>query len=532
MSSQLAFSMTETETSTTKRRVSPLGWLAVLLGAALMGYLIYYNIAHLHEGHAGGAHHEAPPLWGIGILPFIALLGCIAILPLLPATHHWWESNLNRLGVALACGGAALVYYFFAEGPQQILPVLNHAVPAEYVPFIVLLFSLYVISGGICLKGDLAAHPSTNTAFLAFGALIASFIGTTGASMLLIRPLLQTNSERKHVVHTVVFFIFLVSNIGGCLLPIGDPPLFLGYLRGVAFFWTFHLVVEWAICCGVLLVIYFLLDTWFYRREKPRDIRRDETEKRPLRVTGGINILWLAGIVACVATISHEKEFLGTGWTPFPFLREVLMLGFVGISLLTTPKGAREDNQFNYAAILEVAALFIGIFIAMQVPIDVLRVYGPNLGLTQPWHFFWATGSLSSFLDNAPTYVVFFETAASFEETRLPETVIREPLLVGISLGAVFMGAMTYIGNGPNFMVKAIAEQSGVRMPSFFGYMFKYSIPMLVPVFVVITMIFLTGGNAAHEPSAAGGETHAAHVESTSAPATPAVHDEPAAPGH
>ena len=530
MSSQLAISMTDPDTSTSKPRISPVGWLAILLGAVLMGYLVYYNIQQLHVGHAGGhGAHAAPPLWGIGILPFIALLGCIAILPLLPATHHWWENNLNRLGVALACGGAALVYYFFADGPQRILPVLNHAVPAEYVPFIVLLFSLYVISGGICLKGDLAAHPSTNTGFLAVGAIIASFVGTTGASMLLIRPLLQTNSERKHVVHTVVFFIFLVSNIGGCLLPIGDPPLFLGYLRGVAFFWTFHLVIEWAICCGILLIIYFLLDSYFYKKEGVFDIRRDETEKRPLRLTGWINILWLGGIVACVAMISHEKPLPGTGWTPFPFLREILMFALVGLSLLTTPKGAREDNQFNYAAILEVAALFIGIFIAMQVPIDVLRVYGPNLGLTQPWHFFWATGSLSSFLDNAPTYVVFFETAAYFEETRLPVTVIRQPLLVGISLGAVFMGAMTYIGNGPNFMVKAIAEQSGVRMPSFFGYMFKYSIPLLIPVFVIITVIFLRGGNASHEALPAAGETPAAHVESPPAHDASAV---PGAPGH
>jgi Na+/H+ antiporter NhaD/arsenite permease-like protein len=304
----------------------------------------------------------------------------------------------------------------------------------------------------------------------------------------------------------VVFFIFLVSNIGGCLLPIGDPPLFLGYLRGVAFFWTFNLWIQWAFCCGILLVIYFLLDSYFYRKEGPSELWHDETERKPLRLSGWVNVLWLGGIVACVATISHERELLGTGWTPFPFLRELIMLLLVAVSLKTTPAGAREANEFNYAAILEVAALFIGIFIAMQVPIEVLRVYGPSLGLEAPWHFFWATGSLSSFLDNAPTYVVFFETAGSLAippGVDLSATVIEPSLLVGISLGAVFMGSMTYIGNGPNFMVKAIAEQSGVKMPSFFGYMFKYSIPMLIPVFVIVTLIFLQGGTEL--PTAEGG---------------------------
>jgi Na+/H+ antiporter NhaD/arsenite permease-like protein len=532
-----------TETSPTQSPISPIGWLAILMAAVLLGYLIYYNVTHLHQGHGAPSHAEvvvegaaaghgetpghgtqtheapapaggatpdahgesdagqaqAPKLWGVGILPFILLLASIAVLPLLPMTHHWWENNLNRLWVALGCAGLTLGYYVFAKGWDSILPVLNHAVPAEYIPFIVLLFSLYVISGGISLKGDLVAHPATNTGFIAFGALIASFVGTTGASMLLIRPLLQTNSHRKHVVHTVVFFIFLVSNIGGCLLPIGDPPLFLGYLRGVAFFWTLNLWMPWAFCCCILLVVYYFLDSYYYRKEEAQDLVEDEREKQPLRLRGWINVLWLGGIVACVAMISHERELMSTGWTPFPFLRELLMLLLVGISLVTTPRGVREDNEFNYAAILEVAALFIGIFIAMQAPIEVLRVYGPSLGLVAPWHFFWATGTLSSFLDNAPTYVVFFETAGSLPlapGVDTSATIIDPGLLVGISLGAVFMGAMTYIGNGPNFMVKAIAEQSGIRMPSFFGYMFKYSIPMLIPAFVVVTLVFLYGGGS------------------------------------
>lgn len=496
-----------TEADTTKPQISPFGWFAILLATVGLGYLFYYNVTHMHVGHGEHSAAEAvlPPLWGLGALPFVVLLACIAVLPLLPATHRWWESNLNRLVAALVCAGFTLTYYLFAEGGQTLLPTLNHAVPGEYVPFMVLLFSLYVISGGISLEGDLAARPITNTGFLAFGALIASGVGTTGASMLLIRPLLQTNAQRKHSVHTVVFFIFLVSNIGGCLLPVGDPPLFLGYLRGVAFFWTLNLWLEWAACCLLLLVVYYALETYLYKKEAAADLWSDEIESKPLRLTGWVNILWLGGIVACVATISHEREFLGTGWTPFPFLRELCMLFLVALSLLTTPRGVREDNDFNYAAILEVAALFIGIFITMQVPIEVLRIYGSELGLAAPWHFFWATGSLSSFLDNAPTYVVFFETARALPIPAgmdVSATVIDPSLLVGISLGAVFMGSMTYIGNGPNFMVKAIAEQSGVRMPSFFGYMFKYSIPVLIPLFVIVTLLFLQVGGGT--PAAAG----------------------------
>jgi Na+/H+ antiporter NhaD/arsenite permease-like protein len=484
-----------------KPHLSMLGWLALLGGCAIIGYLGYYHIAHLHDAHGGEHAAHAPHYWGLGILPFIGILGSIAILPLLPWTHHWWESNLNRLGIALTCGGLTIAYYVWVHGWGSVLPMLNHAIPAEYVPFIVLLFSLYVISGGISLKGDLAAHPTTNTAFLGFGALIASFIGTTGASMLLIRPLLQTNAERRFKVHTVVFFIFLVSNIGGCLLPIGDPPLFLGYLRGVPFFWTLGLWPQWALCCIILLVIYFIWDSIAYRRESPGDIQRDERERQPLRLRGVINILWLAGIVAAVAFVVPGRPFPGLGFTVPPFLREAIMLGLVGISLLTTPKGVRRDNHFNYAAIAEVAALFVGIFVAMQVPIEVLKASGQTLqaAMNEPWHFFWATGTLSSFLDNAPTYVVFFELArvlpagegALALETAGALGEISVALLVAISLGAVFMGAMTYIGNGPNFMVKAIAEQGGVRMPSFFGYMFKYSIPILIPVFVIVTLVFL-----------------------------------------
>ncbi|MHC4948167.1 MAG: sodium:proton antiporter [Planctomycetota bacterium] len=478
------------------------GWIAIAAAAIVTGLLIHHSVTS-HHGDGAHAEAHAPALWGLGIVPFIGILASIAVLPLLPATHHWWESNLNRLGVSLACAAGTIVYYLLVDraGVNGVVTVLEHAVVAEYIPFIVLLFSLYVISGGISLTGDLVAKPATNTAFLAVGAGIASFIGTTGASMLLIRPILQTNSERKHVVHTVVFFIFLVSNIGGTLLPIGDPPLFLGYLYGVPFFWTLGLWPQWLVCCVILLVVYFVWDTLAYRHETPRDLALDRTHREPLRLRGVVNLLWLGGVVASVAFVVPGEPLPLVGFKAFPFMRELLMLGFVALSLRTTPGGVREANRFNYAAILEVAALFIGIFIAMQVPIAVLKAVGPSLTETmnQPWHFFWATGSLSSFLDNAPTYVVFFELAKTMNLPVDAATVplaggamqIGAELLTAVSLGAVFLGAMTYIGNGPNFMVKAIAEQSGIPMPSFFGYMFRYSLPILVPVFIIVTVVFL-----------------------------------------
>jgi len=343
----------------------------------------------------------------------------------------------------------------------------------------------------------LKATPTVNSCFILVGTLIASFIGTTGASMLLIRPLLETNRDRKYRVHTVVFFIFLVSNIGGTLLPIGDPPLFLGYLKGVPFTWTLMLWKEWAFLGGILLVLYWIWDRIMLSRESPVDMKRDDTQRRPLRLRGSINLLLLVGVVFAVALLDPSKPLPGTDWHAFPFMRELVMLGLAGLSLALTPAGLRAQNRFNYHAIAEVAALFVGIFITMQVPLAVLKAYGADLGLETSGQFYWLTGILSSFLDNAPTYLVFFQTAESLTTTGgegvlvLPKGgLIREDLLIGISLGAVFMGANTYIGNGPNFMVKSIAEQEGVRMPSFFGYMI-YSGLVLVPCFVVVHLLFL-----------------------------------------
>lgn len=460
--------------------------IAVWLGVWLTGE---------HTAHAEHGEHM-PKYWFIGILPFLAILGSIAILPLLKSTQKWWDCNLNRFFVAMLCALATIAYMFFTSGQDAIGPMLDHAILQDYIPFIVLLFALYVISGGIHLGGDLIATPTTNTIFLAIGALIASFVGTTGASMLLIRPLLKTNSQRKHVVHTVVMFIFLVSNIGGTLLPIGDPPLFLGYLRGVPFLWTLELWPMWATTCGILLVVYFVWDSFLWSKETERSHKKDIRERIPLYIQGWTNFLFIGGIVAAAALIDPNKTLIYTDWHPFPILRELVMLFFVVLSLQTTRRSIRSANNFTYHAIAEVAALFSGIFITMQVPLAILKANGAAItaSMNQPWQFFWATGSLSSFLDNAPTYVVFFKLSQSLPEGELMQVndgSIPITLLIAVSLGAVFMGSMTYIGNGPNFMVKSIAEQEGIKMPSFFGYMIKYSIPILIPIFIMITFLFL-----------------------------------------
>ena len=435
--------------------------------------------------------------------PFVLLLLAIALLPLVPVAHHWWERNSVKLLVGLVLSAVVLAHYATrgygahgaAPGAATVVAVLEHAILRDFVPFLVLLFSLYVIAGGFQIKGDLAATPTVNTAMLAIGALLASLIGTTGASMVLIRPLLQTNRDREHVRHTVVFFIFLVSNIGGCLLPLGDPPLFLGYLNGVPFGWTLSLIKPWLFCVGVLLSVYFVWDLLAYRRETQVHRAADVRHLSPLRLHGTINLLWLLGVVLAVALIVPGKPLPGTDIVVRDFVREGVLLGLTGLSLATTPRGLRKDTEFSHAAIIEVGCLFFGIFLTMQVPIEILQARGAELQLTTPAHFFWATGLLSSFLDNAPTYIVFFETARSLPSAGhsglldLIGGAIRPDLLAAISLGAVFMGANTYIGNAPNMMVKLIAEQRRVKMPSFFGYML-YSGGVLLPLFVVTSILF------------------------------------------
>ena len=400
-------------------------------------------------------------------LPFAAMLLAIALLPL--AAPHFWESNLKKLAVAALLALPVLALYLRVH-PGAIVEVAQ-----DYASFIVLLGGLFVISGGIFMEGDLQASPRTNALFLAAGALLASFVGTTGASMLLIRPLLQTNRERRHVAHTVVFFIFLVSNIGGCLTPLGDPPLFLGYLQGVPFLWTLRLVLPWLFTVALVLAIYLAWDTRMHAREAVTDLRRDRYEVRPLRVAGKENLVLLAGVLLAVAVLRAP-------W------REAMIVALSLVSLKLGDPELRKANRFSYQPILEVAALFAGIFVTMLPALDLLRARGGELGVREPWHFFWATGALSSFLDNAPTYLTFLALAQGL--SLAPEVVgVPERILAAISLGAVFMGANTYIGNGPNFMVRSIAEERGVRMPSFGGYML-YSGAVLVPVFVIVTLVF------------------------------------------
>jgi Na+/H+ antiporter NhaD/arsenite permease-like protein len=401
------------------------------------------------------------------LLPFILMLLVIAVFPLwIPS---WWERNRNKFFVACLLGLPILALYLWRR-PMALL-----SMGEDYLSFMVLLGGLYVISGGVLLRGDLVATPLTNTAFLAAGSVLASCIGTTGASMLLIRPLLQTNCERTRVKHTVIFFIFLVSNIGGMLTPLGDPPLFLGYLQGVPFTWTFRLWGQWLLMVGVLLPLYLAWDSREYAREPLSAIRRDRARIEPLRVRGSLNALWLIGVIVAVAFLRAPA-------------REAVIVGLTATSLWQTPRAIRRANGFTSYPIVEVAVLFFGIFLTMIPALELLRQRGHELGVREPWQFFWAAGALSSFLDNAPTYLTFL---ALGQGLRLANEVVGVPhlILAATSAGAVAMGANSYIGNAPNFMVKSIAEEGGVKMPSFFGYML-YSGAVLLPLFAAATFVF------------------------------------------
>jgi len=375
----------------------------------------------------------------------------------------------QRLAVSAALGLPVLVLYVFRK-PGALLHMGE-----DYVSFIVLLAGLFVISGGVLLRGDLTATPLVNSAFLAVGAMLASVVGTTGASMLLIRPLLQTNRERTRRRHTVVFFIFLVSNVGGMLTPLGDPPLFLGYLEGVPFTWTLRLWPQWLVLTGALLLIYFVWDSIAYAREPLAALRRDRAQIEPLRLRGATNAVGLAGVILAVAFLRAP-------------LRESVIVLLAAASLWRTPAPVRRANGFTWYPIIEVAALFLGIFLTMIPALELLRLRGGELGVRTPAQFFWAAGALSSFLDNAPTYLAFLALGQGLGLA--PEVVgVPGTILAAISVGSVAMGANTYIGNAPNFMVKSIADEAGVKMPSFFGYML-YSGAVLIPLFGLVTLLF------------------------------------------
>ncbi len=442
------------------------------------------------------------PIWSGG--PFVLMLLGIAVLPL--AAPHFWERNRNKaifsalmaapvVVALLALGGGAKspANIFERPGAQALL----HA-SQDYLSFIILLASLYTISGGIVLSGDIRAKPLTNVLILAIGAALANVIGTTGASMLLIRPLLQINSERRNTRHLPVFFIYVVGNLGGLLTPLGDPPLLLGFLHGIRFTWTLSLWPHWLLANGIVLTIFAIWDSIAYRRESPEAIRLDNIRIEPIRVRGLLNVPLLAGILLAVGFQSAELAEGARAWVgrfvPCPNLTlrfpwgDLAMIAMAGLSLGFTPSALRKSNAFTWKAIVEVAVLFAGIFLTMVPALGWIAQHGDRFGVTKPWQYFWLTGGLSSVLDNAPTYLTFATLAAGPHDFAWLMT--NKPLvLAAISTGAVFMGAVSYIGNGPNFMVKAIADESGLKTPSFFGYL-TYSGLILIPTFIVVTLVF------------------------------------------
>ncbi len=461
-------------------------------GLAIAAALVVLPGGAQAAGGVPGA--ELSLLWAI---PFVGVLLSIALMPLVAG--HLWHAHYGKI----AAGWAALFLLPFAAvfGAGAAWYEFAHVLVGEYIPFIALLLALYTAGGGVLLKGSLVGTPATNTALLAIGTVLASIMGTTGASMVLIRPVLRANAFRKNKTHTFVFFIFLVSNIGGSLTPIGDPPLYLGFLRGVEFFWpTTHLFGEFMVCAVVLLALYWVLDTLAWNREKPTPPVEDRRE--PLRIEGWLNVALIGVIVGGV---------LMQGWwrpgniyvlgQPMGIERAVaigIFLAVTAASVVLTSPALREANGFAWGAILEVAKLFAAIFICMAPVLAILRA-GPegalaglvaltsdSAGQPIPWVYFWLSGALSSFLDNAPTYIVFFELAGGDPAKLMTQGALT---LAAISCGAVFMGANSYIGNAPNFMVKAIVEENGERMPSFFGYC-AWAAVFLLPLFVVVTLIF------------------------------------------
>ncbi|MEG0217920.1 MAG: sodium:proton antiporter, partial [Raoultibacter sp.] len=452
-------------------------------------------------------------LSAISIVPFAGMLLSIALFPLFKA--EWWENH--QLHVVAFWSLVFLAPFTFVYGAGESVNQLIEVLVLDYVPFIILLLGLFIVSGGIHIKGTIAGTTKNNVILLALGTFLASWIGTTGAAMLLIRPVLRANSWRRNKTHIVVFFIFLVANIGGCLTPLGDPPLFLGYLRGVPFFWTLqHIWPLLLLNTAVLLGVFVLIDRHFIKKEgklgaQALDLEEDASQRVPIRVEGAHNVLFLGLIIvgvilngvipqtpACLDPATglvygisiNEHVHLG-----FNYFLQIALIGLASVlSLKTTSQALRKANDFEWGPIAEVAKLFLGIFITMIPVLALLRAHGAELGIDTPLKFFWATGTLSSFLDNSPTYVVFLTAAGALGLNGAAAVVttvgtVTTKILLAISAGAVFMGAITYIGNAPNFMVKSIAERSGIKMPSFFGYM-GWSCAILVPLFIVDSLLF------------------------------------------
>ena len=467
-----------------------------ILSPVLLALLIAPDLCLAAEGGHPALPSTLPIYW---IIPFVCMLLSIAIGPLM--VPHVWHHHYGK--IALFWGLAFLVPCWLIFGWHTAGFLAAETILLEYMPFILLLLALFTVAGGIRLKGSLVGTPVVNTGILLIGTVLASWMGTTGAAMLLIRPLLKANKHRKYRVHQVVFFIFLVANIGGSLTPLGDPPLFLGFLKGVDFFWTTtHLFLKTVLVSVILLALFFVLDKVLYAKEgSPTPSADTAGVDEKLGIEGGINFVFLFFVV-CNTLVSGqwkgaEVHFLGVPMEMQNIIRDVIYVAIAVVSWKATDKAARRRNEFTWEPILEVAKLFIGIFLSMIPAIAILRAgkSGALAGLISmvtdeggnPNNaaFFWLTGWLSAFLDNAPTYLVFFNTAGGDASYLMAQGEV----LAAISAGAVFMGAITYIGNAPNFMVRAIAAEQGVKMPSFFGYM-AWSIGILCPIFALLTVVF------------------------------------------
>ena len=420
------------------------------------------------------------------VIPFLLMLLSIAIFPL--RWNHFWEKNKNKLIVAIVLSLPIIIYLLNAGLEEKLFETIIF----DYVPFIILLGSLFTITGGIFLDGDIEAKPSINVAFMIIGAVFASFMGTTGAAMLLIRALIHTNKERKYKVHTILFFIGIVANCGGLLTPLGDPPLFMMYLRGARFTWFLNLFPEWFVTNFLLIIIYFFVDSHYHKKEPKEAISLDQRVIQPIKISGKLNFVWLMGVVLAVAFMNEQYLPFIKSNQYYKFIREAIILAMALFSLMFTTKLTRESNNFTWEPIKEVGYLFLGIFITMVPCLLYLENNAKSLGVILPQQFYYYSGLLSGFLDNTPTAVTFHSLALGLGITSGNLVAgIPEEILKAISVGSVFFGSMTYIGNGPNFMVKAVAEENNIKMPSFFAYIYGFSLLVLLPVFIIVQLLFM-----------------------------------------
>ncbi|MGA2602729.1 MAG: sodium:proton antiporter [Verrucomicrobiia bacterium] len=474
----------------------------------LVGWLALFGFGAIPV-FAAGSGATTPEPHPLMVIPFVVLLLCIALVPFIH--KHHWEKHYPK--VAIGCGLVTAFYYVVVlhNAPRMLMSLI------EYAGFMGLIGSLYVIAGGIHINMTGRSTPAVNTGLLALGAIIANLIGTTGASMLFIRPFLRINKHRVAPYH-IVFFIFIVSNIGGVLTPIGDPPLFLGYLKGVPFFWLIQLpqvLLSWLLCIGVLLTLFFVIDSINVHQHQPQSA---PVAKDRIQLEGSHNFIWLFFIIGfvvaqkaeCLKSVEHWPPVVSMGdrlgWSAIKtteslttLLMGLLMVGTAVLSYRFSNKNALRENDFHFGPIREVGFLFVGIFATMVPALDLLETHAADLGIATVGHYYWGTGCLSAILDNAPTYLNFLAVAFGVQNLSLENPAHMQVMLahaatanyiVAISLGAVFFGAVTYIGNGPNFMVKSIAESSGVPCPSFFGYVLKYALPILLPLFALVSWLF------------------------------------------